>query len=218
MGKKAGTSRRSVPVNRSLRSRMLALGVRAFKYVFRGPPEASLPEAVHYIPMGETDLQEEQEPLKKEYETNPEAAQITLTATGEEQDDVRSCSVDIGRAIYEAELHEGAGGPGTGACSGDLLLGALAACSQLTAQAVLENFGADAEVSVEASGDMDLRGTMGIDEDVPVGFEDIRLDVSVEGDLDDDVQAALQKYTERYCVVYQTLANPPDLETEWSFE
>lgn len=143
---------------------------------------------------------------------------ITLTATGEEQDDVRACSVDIGRAIYEAELHEGAGGPGAAACSGDLLLGALAACSQLTAQPVAVNFGIDVDISVEASGDLDLRGTLGIDSDVPVGFEDIRLDVSVDGDPDEDTQAALQKYTEQYCVVYQTLENPPKVETTWSFE
>ncbi|MDY6818184.1 MAG: OsmC family protein [Halobacteriales archaeon] len=168
--------------------------------------------------MAEVDLQEEQAPLKEEYEEDPEAAKITLTATGEEEDDVRSCSVDIGRAIYEAELHEGAGGPGSAACSGDLLLGALAACSQLTAQAVAENFGVDVDINVEASGDLDLRGTMGIDDEVPVGFEDIRLDVSVDGDLDEDTAAALQKYTEKYCVVYQTLENPPGIETTWTFE
>lgn len=168
--------------------------------------------------MGDIDLQEEQEPLKTVYKENPEEAQITLTATGEEQDDVRACNVDIGRAIYEAELHEGAGGPGAAACSGDLLLGALAACSQLTAQAVAENFGVDADINVEASGDLDLRGTMGIDEGVPVGFEDIRLDVTVDGDIDEETQAALQKYTERYCVVYQTLENPPGVETAWTFE
>lgn len=168
----------------------------------------------------DTDLQDEQEPLKREYETNPDAAQLTLTATGEEQDDARACSVDIGRAIYEAELHEGAGGPGSGACSGDLLLGALAACSQLTAQAVAENFGLgdDLDISVEASGDLDLRGTMGVDEDVPVGFEDLRLDVTVDGDLEEDTKAALQTYTERYCVVYQTLENSPGVETDWTFE
>ncbi|WP_129113701.1 OsmC family protein [Halegenticoccus tardaugens] len=168
--------------------------------------------------MGEIDLQKEQEPLKNEYEENPEAAQITLTATGSEQDDVRACSVDIGRAIYEAELHKGAGGPGAGACSGDLLLGALAACSQLTAQAVAENFGIDVAIDVKASGDLDLRGTMGVDSDVPVGFEDIRLDVSVDGDVGEDTQAALQKYTERYCVVYQTLQNSSEVETMWTFE
>ena len=167
--------------------------------------------------MSDVDLREEQEPLKREYEENPDAAKVTLTATGEEQDDVRSCSVDIGRAIYEAELHEGAGGPGAAACSGDLLLGALAACSQLTAQAVAENFGVDPDISVEASGDLDLRGTLGIDDDVRVGFEEIRLDVSVDGDLDEDTRAALRKYTERYCVVYQTLADAPEPETTWEF-
>ncbi len=168
--------------------------------------------------MGESDLREDQEPLKAEYEENPEAAQITLSASGEEQDDVRACNVDLGRAIYEAELHEGAGGPGAAACSGDLLLGALAACSQLTAQAVAENFGVDVTVSVEASGDLDLRGTMGIDDEVPVGFEDVRLDVSVDGDLDAETQAALQQYTEQYCVVYQTLQNPPEIDTSWTFQ
>lgn len=170
--------------------------------------------------MGDIDLQNEQEPLKREYERNPEAAQITLTATGEEQDDVRSCSVDIGRAIYEAELHEGAGGPGVGACSGDLLLGALAACAQLTAQAVAENFGLDVDIGVTARGDLDLRGTMGVDDSVPVGFPDIELDVAVEGDgeIDEDTRAALRKYTERYCVVYQTLRDPPGIETTWEFE
>lgn len=174
--------------------------------------------------MGDIHLKNEQEPLKREYERNPEAAQITLTATGEEQDDVRSCSVDIGRAIYEAELHEGAGGPGAGACSGDLLLGALAACAQLTAQAVAENFGLDVDISVTARGELDLRGTMGVDDSVPVGFPDIELDVTVDGDgdgdtdLDQDTRTALRKYTERYCVVYQTLQNPPSIETTWNFE
>ncbi|HET7323758.1 MAG TPA: OsmC family protein [Halococcus sp.] len=168
--------------------------------------------------MAETDLQEAQKPLKDEYERDPEAAKITLTATGEQQDDVRSCNVDIGRAMYEAELHEGAAGPGTGACSGDLLLGALSACAQLTAQAVADSFGIDAEIAVEVMGEMDLRGTLGIDENTPVGFEDIRLDVSVDGDIEEDTAAALQKYTEKYCVVYQTLTNPPGVETDWTFE
>lgn len=168
--------------------------------------------------MPDIDLQEEQKPLKKEYETNPESAQVTLSATGQEQDDVRSCSVDIGRAIYEAELHEGAGGPGAGACSGDLLLGALAACAQLTGQAVAENFGVDVELNVEVLGDIDLRGTMGVDKSVPVGFEEIRLQVSVDGDLEEDTKAALEKYTEHYCVVFQTLVNPPPIKTSWTFE
>lgn len=168
--------------------------------------------------MHEIDLHDEQMPLKNEYDRNPEAAQITLTATGEEHGDVRACSVDIGRAIYDAELHEGAGGSGAGACSGDLLLGALAACAQLTAQAVASNFGITAEIRVQASGDLDLRGTMGVSDEAPVGFEELRLDVSVDGDLDEDTQAALQQVTEKYCVVYQTLETAPTIETSWTFQ
>jgi uncharacterized OsmC-like protein len=168
--------------------------------------------------MTENDLREAQAPLKERYRDDPDAARITLTATGEREDDVRSCSVDIGRAIYEAELHEGAGGPGTAACSGDLLLGALAACSQLTAQAVAENFGVDADVSVEVDGTLDLRGTMGVDESVPVGFDGIDLHVTVDGDVDEETRAALEEYTERYCVVYQTLVDPPAVGTDWTFE
>lgn len=168
--------------------------------------------------MTDSTLQEEQAPLKEEYTENPEAARITLSATGTEQADVRSCDVDIGRAVYEAELHEGAAGPGTGACSGDLLLGALAACSQLTAQAVADAFGLDVSIETEVSGDLDLRGTLGIDEDIPVGFEEIRMDVTVDGEVEAETAAALQRATEKYCVVYQTLANAPAMETDWHFE
>lgn len=169
--------------------------------------------------MGQQSLRELQEPIKERYADDPDAAKVTLTATGEEDDDVRACSVDIGRAIYEAELHEGTGGPGTGACSGDLLLGALAACAQLTAQAVANSFGLDADVEVVVEGDLDLRGTLGTDEDVPVGFEDVRIDATVEGDeIDPDAADALQRVTERYCVVYQTLQSPPEIESTWSFE
>jgi uncharacterized OsmC-like protein len=168
--------------------------------------------------MAENSLQEEQSPLKSQYQDDPETAEITLSATGTEQADVRSCDVDIGRAVYEAQLHEGAAGPGTGACSGDLLLGALAACSQLTAQAVADAFGLDVSVETEVSGDLDLRGTLGIDEDVPVGFEGIRMETTVQGDVDSDTAAALQRATEKYCVVYQTLVATPTMETDWHFE
>jgi uncharacterized OsmC-like protein len=87
-----------------------------------------------------------------------------------------------------------------------------------SARAVAENFGVDADITVEASGDLDLRGTLGVDREAPVGFEAIRLDVSVDGDLDEDTRAAFQKVTERYCVVYQTLETPPEIVTEWTFE
>lgn len=166
--------------------------------------------------MGDIDLLEEQEPLKRTYESDPETAKITLTATGEELDDVRSCNVDIGRAMYEAELHEGAGGPGAGACSGDLLLGSLAACAQLTAQAVADHFGLDVSITVEVDGDLDLRGTLGVEEDVPVGFEAIRVAMTVDGAIDPETLAALEKVTERYCVVYQTLTHPSTIETTWT--
>lgn len=168
--------------------------------------------------MPQPSLREIQAPLKDQYRTDPSQAKITLRATGAQQEDFRSCSVDIGRALYEASLHEGAGGPGAGACSGDLLLGALAACAQLTAQAITNAFGLEADVQVEVEGDLDLRGTLGVEKEVPVGFEDIRLRFHVDGDLDEDARAALQKYTERFCVVYQTLTTPPRLNTAWDFE
>ena len=162
-------------------------------------------------------LREAQKPLKETYEADPEAAQLTLTATGDEAADATACSVEVGEAMYEAELHEGAGGSGTAACSGDLLLGALAACSQLTAQAVIENFGVDADVSVTVEGDLDLRGTMGV-ADVPVGFQEIRLDVTLAGDLDPETAASIRDATERFCVVYRTLVESPAVATEWTFE
>lgn len=172
------------------------------------------------LAMSDGDLQESQQPLKERYDEDPEAARITLTAAGHEQADVRACSVEVGEAIYEAQLHEGAGGPGTGACSGDLLLGALAACSQLTTQAVADSFGLgeDVDITVEVEGDLDLRGTLGMDENVPVGFDDIRMTVSVEGDIDGETLDALRRSSERYCVVYQTLSHPPEVETDWNLE
>jgi uncharacterized OsmC-like protein len=166
--------------------------------------------------MTDGDLRETQQPLKETYEADPEAAQLTLTATGDTVD-ATTCSVEVGEAMYEAELHEGAGGSGTAACSGDLLLGALAACSQLTAQAVIENFGVDADAEVRVEGDLDLRGTMGV-ADVPVGFQDVRLDVTLSGDLDPETAASIRDATERFCVVYRTLVESPDVTTDWTFE
>jgi uncharacterized OsmC-like protein len=167
--------------------------------------------------MSGDDLRERQAPLKDRYADDPEAAKVTLSASGAEAADATACSVEVGEAVYEAELHEGAGGSGTAACSGDLLLGALAACSQLTAQAVVENFGVDADVTVTVEGDLDLRGTMGV-ADVPVGFQAIRMDVTLAGDLDPETAASVRDATERYCVVYRTLTDSPGVETEWTFE
>src|SRR5579862_5136102 len=122
------------------------------------------------------DLRSLQKPLKEQYRNDPSASRITIHAKGSQSDAPVSCSVDLGRAVYRAEAHKGVGGAGAGACSGDLLLGALAACAQITCQMVAAAMGVPTrriEVSVE--GDMDLRGTLGIAKDVPVGFESIRL-------------------------------------------
>jgi uncharacterized OsmC-like protein len=140
-----------------------------------------------------------------------------MRAKGRQTDAPVSCSVDIGRAIYAAEAHKGVGGAGAGACSGDLLLGALAACAQITCQMVASAMGIPTEViEVTVEGTMDLRGTLGIAKDVPVGFEDIRLlfDVVAPAATPEQVRG-LQEKTEQYCVVMQTLLHPPKLETEW---
>src|SRR3954470_1176922 len=126
------------------------------------------------------DLRSIQKPLKAKYRSEPGSSRITIKAAGTSTDTPLSCSVDIGRAIYEAQAHSGVGGTGTGACSGDLLLGALAACAQVTCQLVAANMGIPAErIEVVAEGDLDLRGTLG-SRDVPVGFEEIRLRLEID--------------------------------------
>ena len=122
-----------------------------------------------------------------------------------------ACSVDIGRAVYEAQAHAGVGGPGTAACSGDLLLGALAACAQVTYQMVSTAIGVPvASVHVTVEGDMDLRGTLGIDLTAAVGFSAIRLRFDVDAPEATPAQlASVLEKTERYCVVLQTLTSPP---------
>src|SRR5262245_51256732 len=120
------------------------------------------------------ELREIQRPIKQRYREEPGAARITLTARGAEAGEAVACSVEVGRAIYEAQAHAGVGGPGTAACSGDLLLGALAACAQVTCQMVATAMGIPFEhISVEVEGQMDLSGTLGISKEVPVGFQDI---------------------------------------------
>ena len=164
------------------------------------------------------DLRELQRPIKDHYRAEPNAAQITLQASGNQGDTALACSVDLGRAIYAAQAHSGVGGAGSAACSGDLLLGALAACAQITCQLVAANMGIELEhVNVTAEGDLDLRGTLGMDPDVPVGFAAIRLrfDLSAPG-TPPDRMARLQERTERYCVVMQTLLQPPPIEAEWA--
>src|SRR6476659_6221905 len=122
------------------------------------------------------DLRAVQRPLKDRYRADPTTSRITLQARGTQTDAPISCSVDLGRAIYDAQAHAGVGGAGTGACSGDLLLGALAACAQITCQMVATAMGITTErTEITVEGDLDLRGTLGISKDVPVGFSEIRL-------------------------------------------
>jgi uncharacterized OsmC-like protein len=164
------------------------------------------------------DLRSLQKPLKEQYRADPNASRITLRAKGGESEVPVACSVDIGRAIYHAEAHKGVGGGGTGACSGDLLLGALAACAQITCQMVAAALGITAErIEVTVEGDLDLRGTLGLSKDVPVGFENIRLHFDVAApEATPEQLRGLREKTEQYCVVIQTLMRPPKLQTEWA--
>ena len=148
------------------------------------------------------DLKDVQAPLKDGYREDPGSALITLTArggaTGEEP---VSCSVDLGRAIQEAEAHVGVGGPGTGACSGDLLLGALAAIESEGFEVVFE-------------GDLDLRGTLGVDRNAAVGFSAIRVRYEIDAPgVEPERLESLREKSERYCTVLQTLRQPPEIET-----
>jgi uncharacterized OsmC-like protein len=164
------------------------------------------------------DLRSLQRPLKEKYRSEPGSSRITLRARGSQTDAPISCSVDIGRAVYEAQAHAGVGGPGSAACSGDLLLGALAACAQVTCQMVAEAMGIETErIEVEVEGDLDLAGTLGVSKEVPVGFERIRtrFGVVAPGATEEQLEN-LRRKTERYCVVFQTLVQPPELETEWA--
>jgi uncharacterized OsmC-like protein len=160
------------------------------------------------------DLRAVQQPLKDGYREDPGSARITLTARGNATDGPVACSVDLGRAIYEAQAHAGVGGAGTAACSGDLLLGALAACAQLTCQMVAAAMGLEVRsVETTAEGDLDLRGTLGLDREVGAGFEAIRLRFAIDapGASDEDLDALMRK-TERYCTVAQTLMAPPPVQ------
>lgn len=154
-------------------------------------------------------LKDLQAPIKAAYRERPDKAVITLRAEGKLGENV-SCSVATGRALVEAGLHPATGGSGLQACSGDMLLEALVACAGVTLNAVATALALPLRgATVRAEGDLDFRGTLGVDKTAPVGFRDIRLSFDLDGDLDDEQKAQLQKLTERYCVVYQTLRNPP---------
>src|SRR4051812_6325970 len=163
------------------------------------------------------DIRSVQRPLKDQYRQNPSTSRITLTARGSEAGAPIACSVDLGRAIYNAQAHQGVGGAGTGACSGDLLLGALAACAQITCQMVAAAMGIPTEsIHVTVEGDLDLKGTLGISKEAPVGFENIRVNFDVRAPQANQEQlSALRAKTEQYCVVMQTLQHPPKIENRW---
>jgi len=164
------------------------------------------------------DVRSLQRPLKEHYRQDPKSSKITLIARGTQTDAPISCSVDLGRAIYNAQAHKGVGGAGTGACSGDLLLGALAACAQITCQMVAAAMGIPTEgIDVTVEGDLDLQGTLGISKEAAVGFESIRVKFEVRAPQATAEQlAALQAKTEQYCVVMQTLQHPPKIEHSWA--
>jgi uncharacterized OsmC-like protein len=156
-----------------------------------------------------------QAPLKERYRAEPASAVVTMKASGRLGEETVSCSVETGRAMVEAGLHPAAGGDGSFACSGDMLLEALVACAGVTLRAVATSMGLDVSGgTVRAEGDLDFRGTLGVDRAAPVGFTGIRLAFELDGDLDEARRAKLIQLTERYCVILQTLRNPPALSVE----
>ena len=152
-----------------------------------------------------------QAPLKARYRDEPEAAMITLRASSRLGEGV-TCKLETGRALVTAGLHPATGGDGRSACSGDMLLEALVACADVTLNAVATALGIELrDARLEAEGDLDFRGTLGVSKDVRVGFGDIRLRITLDTDASDEDIATLLRLTERYCVVYQTLSRPPTL-------
>jgi len=162
--------------------------------------------------MDATALRELQAPLKAKYRDDPGAAAITLTAKGNLSGEGIACRVETGRALVEAGLHPATGGTGLQACSGDMLLEALVACAGVTVKAVATALEIELRGgTVRAEGDLDFRGTLGVDREAPVGFRDIRLVFELESDEPEDRLQTLLRLTERYCVVLQSLRNPPQV-------
>jgi uncharacterized OsmC-like protein len=156
------------------------------------------------------ELRELQAPIKERYRDQPESALITLEADGTLDEGI-SCSVDTGRALVKAGLHPGTGGDGSLACSGDMLLEALAACAGVTMRSVATSMGIEVSGRVHAEGDLDWRGTLAVDKEAPVGLREIRLRFDLESDASDEELETLQRLTERYCVVLQTLTSSPEM-------
>lgn len=155
-----------------------------------------------------------QAPLKEQYRAQPEAALITLRASGQIGEGV-TCRVETGKALVEAGLHPATGGTGLSACSGDMLLEALVACAGVTLNAVATAIGVELrQGTVHAEGELDFRGTLGISKEAPVGFQHIRLRFDLDTDASEEQLATLIRLTERYCVVYQTLRQPPPIEVQ----
>ena len=153
-----------------------------------------------------------QAPLKEAYRSRPQAALITLKASGRLGDENISCKVETGKALVEAGLHPGSGGDGRFACSGDMLLEALVACAGVTLRAVATAIGVEVrDVTVSAEGDLDFRGTLGVAKEAPVGFGRIRLRFDLDTTATEEQKATLLRLTERYCVVLQTLRRPPEI-------
>lgn len=152
-----------------------------------------------------------QTPLKERYREQPNAALVTLRASGRVGDRV-SCRLETGKALVEAGLHPATGGSGLQACSGDMLLEALVACAGVTLSAVATAIGVTLRAgTVRAEGDLDFRGTLGVSKETPVGFQRIRLFFELDTNATDEQLATLVRLTERYCVVFQTLTQPPEL-------
>jgi uncharacterized OsmC-like protein len=156
-------------------------------------------------------LKARQAPLKDKYKTQPESAMVTLKAQGGLGENV-TCKVQTGKLLVEAGLHPASGGSGASVCSGDMLLEALVACSGVTLGAVATSLGINMRgATIKAEGDLDFRGTLGVSKEVPVGFQRIRLSFELDSDATEEQKQTLARLTERYCVVFQTLAKPPEL-------
>jgi uncharacterized OsmC-like protein len=166
--------------------------------------------------MDKTELRAVQAPLKERYREEPGAAFITLRADGELDAEQIACKVDTGRVLVEAGLHPATGGTGALACSGDMLLEALVACAGVTLRSVATSMELDVAGSVHAEGDLDFRGTLGVDRETPVGFTAIRLQFELSSDEPEEKLAKLLELTERYCVVGQTLTGGVPLEFSYS--
>jgi len=156
-----------------------------------------------------------QAPLKDRYREDPSEAAVTLHAEATLGEGV-TCNVQTGRSLARAGLHPASGGDGTALCSGDMLLEALAACAGVTMRAVATALAIPVEGQVTAAGDLDFRGTLGVDRDAPVGFREIRLNFELATDVEDARVAKLVELTERYCVVLQTLTGSPQLSLDWA--